>query len=159
MILSFVLPTKEPMLYFHSNDEHILYIPFQSEEMENALNKLKLKKSRWSHSRTLQVWRSPPKAVVTADSKCYDDLESIPDVLNLAILTPVYKGAGKDPMERESYRDISVTPVISKLLETQILMRLEPYLQELGIPQNGYRRHTSCTDTIFSTVELMAHCL
>ena len=55
-----------------------------------------------------------------------------------------------------------MTPVISKLLEILILTRLEPYLQELGIPhinQTGYRRHTSCADAIFSTAELMAHYL
>ena len=37
------------------------------------------------------------------------NLESIP---NLAILSPVCKGAGKDPLERGNYRGISVTPVI-----------------------------------------------
>ena len=65
-------------------------------------------------------------------------------------------------MERGSYRDISVTPVLSKLLEILILLRLEPYLQELGIlhtNQTGYRRHTSCADAIFSTAKRMAHYL
>ena len=90
------------------------------------------------------------------------NLESIPEHLNLAILSPVYKGAGKDPLERGSYRGISVTSVISKLLETLILLRLELHLQELGIPhsnQTGYRRYTSCADAIFSTAELMSHYL
>ena len=151
----------------YNNDEHILDIPFQSEEIEHALNKLKLKKS-------------PEHGGITAEHLKYGgqdhhlklwllqilnaiiDLEFIPDVLNLAILTPVYKGSGKDPKKRGSYRGISVTPVISKLLEILILMRLEPYLQELGIPhinQTGYRRHTSCADAIFSTAELMDHYL
>ena len=78
----------------YNNDEHILDIPFQSEEIEHALNKLKLKKS-------------PDHGGITAEHLKYGghhlklwllqilnamiDLESIPDVLNLAILTPVYK--------------------------------------------------------------------
>ena len=84
---------------------------------------------------------------------------TIPESLNL---TTFYKGAGKDPLERGSYRGISVTPVISKLFEILILMRLEPHLQDLGIPhpnQTGYQKHTSCTDAIFSTAEMMSHYL
>ena len=56
------------------------------------------------------------------------NLESILEHLNVAILyiSPAYKSAGKDPLERGSYRGVSVTPVISKLLETLILSRLEP---------------------------------
>ena len=61
-------------------------------------------------------------------------LESIPDSLNLAVITPVYKGSGKDPLDRGSYRGISVTPIIAKLLELLILARLQTHLQELGFP-------------------------
>ena len=83
-------------------------------------------------------------------------LESIPDSLNLAVITPVYKGSGKDPLDRGSYRGIS------KLLELLILARLQTHLQELGFPhanQSGYRKQTSCADAIFSTAELMSHYL
>ena len=89
-------------------------------------------------------------------------LESIPDSLNLAVITPVYKGSGKDPLDRGSYRGISVTPIIAKLLELLILARLQTHLQELGFPhanQSGYRKQTLCADAIFSTTELMSHYL
>ena len=137
-------------------------MPFQFEEIEHALNKLKLKKAA-DHSgitsehlkyggHHLKLWLQQIMNAIV-------NLESIPEHLNLAILSPVYKGAGKDPLERGSYRGISVTPVISKLLETLILLRLESHL---GIPhsnQTGYRRHISCADAIFSTAELMSHYL
>ena len=90
------------------------------------------------------------------------ELETIPDHLNLAIVTPVYKGSGRDPLDQGSYRGISVTPVITKLLELLILARLEPHLEELGVPhpnQSGYRKHTSCADAICSTAELISHYL
>ena len=75
-----------------NNDEHILDSPFQSEEIEHTLNKLKLKKS-------------PDHGGITAEHLKYGghqlklwllqilnamiDLESIPDVLNLAILANI----------------------------------------------------------------------
>ena len=52
--------------------------------------------------------------------------------------------------------------MLSKLLETLILGRLSPVLQELGIPhhnQTGYRKHVSCTDAISSTMETLSHYL
>ena len=133
-------------------------MPFQFEEIEHALNKLKLKKAA-DHSgitsehlkyggHHLKLWLQQIMNAIV-------NLESIPEHLNLAILSPVYKGAGKDPLERGSYRGISVTPVISKLLETLILLRLEPHLQELGIPysnQTGYRRHISCADAALQSL-------
>ena len=74
----------------------------------------------------------------------------------------LYKGGGKDPLERGSYRGISVTPVLSKLLDTLILGRLLPVFEDLNIPninQTGYRKHVSCTDAIFTTTEVLSHYL
>ena len=88
--------------------------------------------------------------------------EEIPHTLNIAAISPVYKGGGKDPLERGSYRGISVTPVLSKLLETLILGRLLPVFEDLNIPninQTGYRKHVSCTDAIFTTTEVLSHYL
>ena len=149
----------------HHNREDILDTAFQLEEIENGLNKLKLKKSP-DHSgitaehlryggHSLKLWLLQAINAIV-------DLEAIPDYLNLAIMTPVYKGSGKDPLDRGSYRGISVTPVITKLLELLLLARLEPHLEELGIPhanQSGYRKYTSCADAIFSTAELVSYYL
>ena len=149
----------------YTNMETILDIPFQQEELENALKKLRLKKSA-DHSgitaehllyggQNLKLWLLQIMNAIA-------HLESIPDSLNLAVITPVYKGSGKDPLDRGSYRGISVTPIIAKLLELLILARLQTHLQELGFPhanQSGYRKQTSCADAIFSTAELMSHYL
>ena len=149
----------------YKNKEQILDTVFQLQEIDNALNKLKLKKTgdhsgiTAEHLRyggySLKLWLLQ---VVNA----IIEFEAIPDHLNLAIVTPVYKGSGKDPLDQGSYRGISVTPVITKLLELLILARLEPHLEELGVPhpnQSGYRKHTSCADAIFSTAELISHYL
>ena len=44
-------------------------------------------------------------------------LESVPTVLKRGVVVPVYKGGGKDPMKVDSYRGITLTSMISKVLE------------------------------------------
>ena len=74
-------------------------------------------------------------------------------------ITPVYKGGGKDPLDKNSYRGITVTSVLAKLLEYLILERLNVVLLESGVPhvnQTAYRRHVGCADAIFVTQETIA---
>ena len=86
----------------------------------------------------------------------------LPNSLNIAVISLVYKGGGKDPLEKGSYRGISVTPVLSKLLETLIPGRLLPLFDDLNIPhinQTGYQKHVGCADAIFTTTEVLSHYL
>ena len=57
-----------------------------------------------------------------------------------------------------SYRGITINSVISKVLETLILIRLEPLFIDSGVPhpnQSAYRKHVSCADAIFATQEVI----
>ena len=79
-----------------------------------------------------------------------------------SIVIPVFKGKGRDPLKKDYYRGIALTPVIAKLLEFITLARLQPILEELGVPsrmQTAYRKHTSCDDAIFANLEAMSHYL
>ena len=87
------------------------------------------------------------------------ELESMPNSLKLGIVTPIYKGGGKDPLDTNSYRGISLTPVLAKVLESLILNRLQDVLLEIGIPhpnQTGYQKKVSCAEAIFSTMEAVS---
>ena len=87
------------------------------------------------------------------------ELESVPDSLKLGIVTPIYKGGGKDPLDTNSYRGITPTPVLAKVLESLMLNRLRDVLLEKGIPhlnQTGYRRKVSCAEAIFATMEAVS---
>ena len=90
---------------------------------------------------------------------CVIELEAIPDILKGGSITPVYKGGGKDPLDKNNYRGITVASVLAKVLESLILERLNIVLLEAGVPhvnQTAYRRHVGCTDTIFATQETIA---
>ena len=48
----------------------------------------------------------------------------VPDYFSGGVLTPVQK-SGKDPTVLDSYRGITVTPIIGKLFEKLLLLRLQ----------------------------------
>ena len=66
---------------------------------------------------------------------------------------------GKDPPRMDSYRGITLTSIIAKVLEFLLLERLECVFVEAGLPhvnQSAYRRAVSCADAIFAMQEVIA---
>ena len=61
------------------------------------------------------------------------ELEVVPDVLKTGIVIPIFKGSGKDLLCLDSYRGITMTSVISKILESLLLCRMEPTFEDAGI--------------------------
>ena len=78
------------------------------------------------------------------------ELEAVPEVLKRGVVS-VYKGGGKDPMRRDSYRGITLTSMVSKVLEFLMLERLESVFVAIG-----QSAAVSCADAIFATQEVIA---
>ena len=79
--------------------------------------------------------------------------------LKIGIIIPVYKRGGKEPLDTNSYRGITLTSVLAKILESLLLSRLRSHLTERGIlhlNQTAYRKKVSCTEAIFSTLETVS---
>ena len=90
------------------------------------------------------------------------DLESVPDSLKRGVVVPVYKGSGKDPLLVESYRGVTLSSVVTKVLEFLVLERLHIVFLEAYIPhcnQSAYRKRVSCGDAIFATQEVICRYL
>ena len=86
-------------------------------------------------------------------------LEAIPDSLKCGKTVPVYKGGGRDPLQPDSCRGITLSSVVSKVLEMLLLNRLETVFVEADIPhpnQSAYRKKVLCADAIFATQEIIA---
>ena len=61
-------------------------------------------------------------------------------------------------MRTDSYRGITLTSMVSKVLESLVLERLESVFVAAGLPhvnQSAYRRAVSCADAIFVTQEMI----
>jgi len=87
------------------------------------------------------------------------ELEEVPDVLKCGIVVPIYKGAGKDPLNPCNYRGITITSVVCKVLESLILTHLQCIYADANVPhlnQSAYQRNVSCADAIFATKEAIS---
>ena len=62
------------------------------------------------------------------------ELECIPDSLKIGIITPVYKGGEKDPLDTNNYRGVILTSVLAKVLESLLLTRLQCHFQTKAYP-------------------------
>ena len=90
------------------------------------------------------------------------ELEVVPDVLKRGVVVPEYKGGGKDPLKADSYRGITLTSMVAKVLEFLVLERLQVVFDEADLPhiiQTAYRKSVSCADAIFATQEVIARYL
>ena len=116
-----------------TNQDFILDTDITIEEVEAAVKSLKLGKSGGADKlnpehlkyggHTLHSWLL---RIFTAVAH----FETIPPSLKLGVNIPIYKGKGRDPLNPNSYRGITLTSVISKCLERIILNRMELPLKE-----------------------------
>ena len=66
-----------------------------------------------------------------------------PERLKLAVVTPIFKGQDLDEHSFNSYRPVSLLPVISKVLEKAVYMQLYAYMTNnnlLTMSQYGFRK-------------------
>lgn len=99
------------------DNEDLLDILFEPEEIDSVLKKLKLGRAaghdgvQAEHIKyggpTLRNW-------ILQICNAIVELECIPDSLKIGIIKPVYKGGGKDPLDTNSHRGITLTSVFAK---------------------------------------------
>lgn len=66
-----------------------------------------------------------------------------PDKMKIATITPIYKNFG-DLNDPSNFRPISLLPVIAKIFEKRIYVRLYKYLEKYNLISNkhfGFRRN------------------
>ena len=143
----------------YSNNDSILDVPFTFEEVKNVLRKLKRGKSPGQDKIMAEHLLEGGDAVAVWLEKIFNaivTLEALPDSLKSGFVIPVYKRNGRDPLLPDSYRGITLSSVVSKVLEKLVLGRLEMNLMEANIPhlnQSAYCKKVSCADAIFATQE------
>ena len=145
-----------------NNEDCLLDVPFVSEEVDSVLKKLKLGKAAGHdgvQAEHLKYGGPILRDWILQICNAITELEHVPDFLKTGIITPLYKGGGKDPLDTHSYRGITLTSVLAKVLESLILTRLQCHFSEKGIPhlnQTAYRKGVSCAEAIFSTLEVLS---
>ena len=148
----------------YSNANTVLQQEFDLGEVNSAVKKLKSGKAAGPDKITAEHIKHGGPVLISWICKIFNRiliLEEIPPCLKAGFIIPLYKAKGKDPLLVSSYRGITISPVLSKLLEIIILQRLNPILEDLNIPsclQTAYRKGLSCSDATFTTQEaLLVH--
>ena len=137
----------------HSNEDFLLDDPFSAEEVAGAVLKLKGRKAPDPDGLMAEHLKVGGEAVVIWLMRIVNatvELEVIPDVLKRGVIVPIYKGGGRDPLKTDNYRGITLTTMISKVLEFLVPEILETVFVSAGLPhinQSAYRRAVSCADT------------
>ena len=135
---------------------NLLDVSFTAEEVSRAVSKLKKQKEPGPDGLLAEHLKAGGEAVVIWLINILNatgELECVPTVLKRGVVVPVYKGGGKDPMKIDSYRGITLTSMVAKVLEFLLLQRLELVFLEDGLPhinQSAYRRAVSCKDAVFA---------
>jgi exonuclease III len=122
-------------------------------ELETAINGLKNHSAPGEDSIMYEMFKNLPNCSRRVLLKCYNEIWNrgfMPSSWKHAIVLPFLK-SGKDPACIESYRPISLTPTICKLMERLITDRLTWFLEHNGFlhnSQSGFRRNRSVIDHI-----------
>ena len=132
----------------HEHEEFLLDVPFTAEEVARSIGRLKGRKA------------PGPDGLMAEHLKACGEAEDLEcrcgsrGYTKRGLIVPVYKGGGKDPLRVDSYRGVTLSSMVAKVLEFLFLEWLQPVFMEAGLPhvnQSAYRKAVSCADAIFTT--------
>ena len=123
------------------------------EEVEGVINKLKMHKAVGLDKIPNEVIRTHDVKLILHKyfNKCFEYCK-IPSIWLRALIVPVPKGSGKDPLVPLNYRGISILSCVYKTYSSILNSRIVSYFEELrwfADEQNGFRRNRSCQDHLY----------
>ena len=127
--------------------------PFNMKELEDALRILKKRKSPGPDNITNEMLQhlgmKAKKILLDIFNKSWQ-AGTVPQCWREAIMVPIHK-KGKDRRKVDSYRPISLTSCVGKLMERLVNTRLIWHLESnnlLSSEQAGFRQHRSTEDQV-----------
>ena len=150
---------KDYLLASYDECDKVLDTEFNVEEILHAIQCLKQRRAGGPDGISPEHLKFSGPIFQTWLCQIYNhicQLEQIPECFKRGIIIPAFKGKGRDPLLKKNYRGVTLTSVLAKVLEIAIMQRLEPILDDAGIPQTtqtAYRKGVSCQDSIFAGME------
>ncbi|KAK7867868.1 hypothetical protein R5R35_008617 [Gryllus longicercus] len=143
---------EEQVLDFTTNIDKPYNALFTWRELQDAINAAG-DTAAGSDNIPYSILRRLPKKILSTLLNIYNNIwtqSNYPKVWKEAIVIPILK-AGKDPLNPENYRPVSLTCCLGKILEKMVNTRLTWCLERnnlLNIHQCGYRQHHSTIDQL-----------
>ena len=122
-------------------------------ELRRSLREIKKHSAPGADRISYEMLQKLPKCSIKAVLKLYNQIwvnDDFPVSWRHSIVLPVLK-PGKDPLNPASYRPISLTPTLCKLMEKLVTNRLTYYVEKNNILNNiqcGFRKGRSTIDHI-----------
>jgi len=110
------------------NEDMLLDVPFSAEEVAAAVGRLKRGKAAGPDGLMAEHLKAGGEGMVIWLLNVLNavvELEAVPDILKRGVVVPVYKGGGKDPLRVDSYRGVTLSSIVAKVLEFLCLDRLQ----------------------------------
>lgn len=127
-------------------------------ELKLALNKKKKDTAPGHDQVTYSMVKNLPEEALKILLQCYNDIwdskSKLPSRWKKINIIPILK-TDKDPAQAESYRPISLIPVLLKIMNTMIKMRLEWFVEKQKIiptTQYGFRKSRGCADYLLHLI-------
>jgi ribonuclease HI len=134
-------------------DCKLINAPFKLNEMEMVLKTVNPKSSPGKDDIPYSYYIHSPitikNCILDMINKSWEN-NDIPDSWKMAVVKPILK-ANKDKNDIASYRPISLTNTISKIMEKMVVYRLNWYLEKNNLlkpTQSGFRKMCSTSDPI-----------
>jgi hypothetical protein len=141
-----------PLQYDSNDNGNPINHEFTPTEMQTAMNRPRASSAGPDNIPDLLIKNLTPKAQGVV-LKIFNNIwqqQKFPDIWRKAIIIPVFK-PGKQKTEANSYRPISLTCTLCKLLERMVNARLMWYMEDKSLlhnAQNGFRPNRSTLDSI-----------
>ena len=124
-----------------SKEELILLVT--EEELTTAVASINKRKSADFHSLTIEHIVHAGENIITVLTHILNSIFLEEEVLKIRLLSPIFKNKGSKN-ESINYRGISVLPVISRIVEAVIRVRIQPLIHNMQNPtQRGFTKGSS----------------
>ena len=120
--------------------------PITEKELKDAINSINRRKSADYYNITIEHFLYSEDQIISILLLLINNIfrtGEIPDSLKIGLLSPIYKNMGSKN-DATNYRGITVLPVLSKIIESIIKVRIQPNIKNMQNPsQRGFTNGAS----------------
>jgi len=142
---------------FNNYDCNLNVVPLTVYEVEDCIRKLKHGKAPGVDELSVEhIVNCHPIVIIqlTCMYNCMIRHGYVPDAFGTGVVIPVIKNADGDSGSVDNYRGITLSPVLSKLFEMCMLLRLSTFLKSSDL-QFGFKENYSCAHAIYIVKEVL----
>lgn len=146
-----------------SHDTCIISHEISEEDLQRAIDSLPFKKAGCLDNIVYEHIKYGGQVMMTTLLKLFNSIivhESVPLGFKEGLIIPLHKGHKKSLTDPNNYRAISLMPIISKLFEKVIQMRINDsgLVDKIHPLQHGFRRHKNCKMVSLILQESVLYC-